>query len=80
MCIMENLPVPTTDYQPFIDRFIDDQDVTEGSKATYRKGLKAFFNWCNETAVQAITHRVILDYKHKMKAERKSAYTINMYL
>lgn len=77
---MENLPAVTTDYTPFIDRFIDDQDVIQNSKKTYKKDLRLFFTWCNETAVQGITHRTILDYKQKMKAEKKSAYTINLYL
>lgn len=74
------LPVKTTDYKPFIEQFIKDQDVTEGSKETYRKVIKQFFTWCNETAVQDITPRTVLDYKQKMQMENKSPYTCNLYL
>ena len=77
---MNNLPIAVTNYQPIIDKFINDQDCNDCSKDTYRKGLKAFFTWCNDSQVQTITPRTILDYKQKMKTEQKSAYTINLYL
>ncbi len=76
---MNNLPIAVTNYQPIIDKFIDDQDCNDCSKDTYRKGLKNFFKYCTDSLVQEITPRVVLNYKQQMKAEY-SVYTINLYL
>lgn len=62
-----------------IDRFILSQDVKEKSKETYRKALKQFFIYFQDTDLSTLDRDNILAYKNSM-VEKKSPYTISSYI
>lgn len=64
-----------------IEAFIKDQDITQSSKETYRKCLKQFFVYYNNSNIQYPTREHILNYKHYLLNIKKlSPTTITSYL
>ena len=71
----------TIDYTPFIDAYLDQRDISEKSKTTYRGALQQFFKWCVQEGLNRdLTKRNILQYKEALRTQGKSAYTISLYL
>lgn len=67
-----------------MDAFIEAQDVAPSSKATYRRQLKGFIRWLEETGrvdtLASITRQDILVYKESLLASGLSPYTVSGYL
>ena len=65
-----------------MDAFISEQDITPGSKATYMRSLKCYFNWITENGLDlgSITRAELLRYKSDLIASGRSTRTIGSYL
>ncbi len=71
-------------FQALIDQFIASQDIAKSSKETYRKALKQFVSWLDETCrldhPSQLQREDILAYRDFLKAENRSSYTVSNYL
>jgi integrase len=69
--------------QPLIDEMIDDADVAEGTKATYRHALRALLTYLEsqgeKPTIEALYERVLYDYRQWLRAEY-SERTARAYL
>ena len=63
-----------------IERFAKFAGVSESSQATYTKCLKQLFKHFSANAITAPTRENLVDWVEGMKAEEKSASTIQLYL
>jgi len=70
--------------EELIDSFIDGQDVSAGSRGTYRRQLKQYVLWLAETgrteALWTLRREDILDYKDWLQASGKTVLSANGYL
>lgn len=73
---------PTLNNQ--VAQFLAEQDISEGSKATYTRNLKQFVSWLESTGrlnrLQELQRDDILQFKEYLQASGKSAYTVSSYL
>jgi len=64
--------------------FLKDQDIKEGSRATYERSLRQFINWLQETSRAArmatLQRDDILAYKESMIQAGRSCYTLSAYM
>lgn len=77
--------VTMSDMATLMERFMASQDCSASSKRTYRRQIKQYFAWLQETntvqRIGSMTRIDILVYKRFLRHERKlSIYTINGYL
>lgn len=67
-----------------VDQFIQEQDITAGSRATYARSLRRLITWLEETGrierLHDLTREDILAYKEQLVADGLSSYSINSYL
>lgn len=68
-----------------MERFLKSQDVKPSSVATYRRQLRRFFAWLEDTGridhLNALTREDILSYRSFLQEElRLSSYTVNGYI
>ena len=69
-------------YEKYIDQFISNIDVKNTSKETYRRQIKAFFNWWNIelNLKNNITREDILNFKSYLEKNNLSPLTISSYI
>ena len=67
-----------------MDRFIEAQDVSESSRSTYRRELRQFVKWLEQTGrskrMDQLTRQDILAYKQDLFSSGRSSYTVSGYL
>ena len=77
-----------TDRKPaleaLIKAFLTDQDISVSSRETYSRSLKQFISWLSETGkdsrLDLLQREDILAYKDYLAAQKKSSYTVTLYL
>ena len=67
-------------FMQLMERFLESQDVTQGSKRTYRSALRQFFGWFSENAVTSPTRETILAFKESLDAKGLKPFTRSGYL
>lgn len=73
--------VQTGNWSELVDRFITDQDISSGSRETYRRSLRQFMAWIESSPhTHALTREDILAYKRHMEGSGLSALTVSGYL
>lgn len=77
--------VPATPaLEELVSRFLAAQDISPGSKATYRRELRQFCLWLTDTGLatrmDTLRREDILAYKDHLERSGKSAYTVSGYL
>jgi len=70
----------TESIEELLEKFISAQDVNENSKETYKKALKQFFKYIQETNLTNLTREDILTYKNSLRDRDCSAYTVTNYI
>jgi integrase/recombinase XerD len=74
----------STDLLEMVKRFIESQDVSQSSKATYYRELKQFNRWLGEAdrinTLHTLHRRDILAYREHLLTLGKSSYTIDGYM
>jgi integrase/recombinase XerD len=72
------------DIEAMIKRFIENIDIKNNSKSTYRRQLKPFFEWLSSRYsfrdMKSICHLDIIAYKEHLIKSGKSSYTVSGYL
>ena len=65
-----------------ISAFIANQDIRHNTPATYKRALKQFFNWVEESGRQVadLARKDVLSFKRALEAADYSPNTINSYL
>jgi len=75
--------IPELDLCRLAEAFIASRDVTQSSRLTYRRALKAFFDWLSRTGcsdrIKRLNRFDILGYKDEIGRTKRPA-TANMYL
>jgi len=68
--------------EDLISEFISSQDVRNSSKDLYKRTLKIFFNWVNDSGYKLpdLTRVEILKYKEDLLASGKSSLTVGGYI
>ena len=70
--------------ESLVDRFLDEQDVASSSKATYRRQLRQFVAWLQETGragrMASLDRQDILAYKESLQAQGLSSYSVSGYM
>ncbi len=78
------VPAAAPALEELVRRFVDAQDVAPSSRATYRRELRQFCLWLQETGLatrmETIRREDILAYKDHLEKAGKSAYTVSGYL
>jgi len=74
---MNDLTVKT-DYSSIIERFIQDQQISESSRVTYRSAIKVFFSFA-ESYPQLDKH-VLLQYRQSLIDGNVSQSTVSLYI
>lgn len=69
-----------SNFETLILRFLNAQDVRENSKSTYRRGIRQFSQWIQETNRINLTREDILAFKLALGERKLSALTISNYL
>ena len=69
--------------ESMVQSFLDDQDISGSSKATYERSLKQFICWLDETGrsgnMDTLQREDILQYKSWL-LDQRSSYTVTLYL
>lgn len=70
--------------EALVDRFLAEQDVASSSKATYRRQLKQFVSWLQETGragrLATLDRQDILSYRDSLQAQGLSSYSVSGYM
>lgn len=70
--------------EALVDRFLAEQDVASSSKATYRRQLKKFVSWLQETGragrMATLDRQDILSYRDSLQAQGLSSYSVSGYM
>lgn len=87
MDIIAVQPKDITDQKPslvdLISSFLSSQDISGSSRDTYSRSLKQFTSWLYETGKAGrldLQREDILDYKDYLIAQKKSSYTVTLYI
>jgi integrase/recombinase XerD len=67
-------------FHAWIEQFLAAQDVTQGSRSTYRSALRQFFDWFSENKITNPTRETILTYKEWLDAKGLKPFTRSGYL
>ena len=74
----------STNLLELVKRFIESQDVSQSSRATYYRELKQFIGWLGETdritAFYTLHRQDILSYREHLLTLGKSSYTVDGYM
>ena len=75
--VMKNRPL-----SELVIDFINDQDVNELSKKTYKLAISRFVRWVVFSTLEfwSLKKKDIINYKSVLLREGKSLYTIDLYL
>lgn len=63
-----------------VEQFLAAQDVTQGSRTTYRSALRQFFDWFTGNKITNPTRETILTYKEWLDAKGLKPFTRSGYL
>lgn len=65
-----------------LEAFLQAQDISKASKNTYRRQLRQFGDWLEETgrSLFELQREDILAYKNRLREDGKSAYTVSGYM
>ena len=67
-----------------IESFLAEQDIASSSKATYRRQLRQFVSWLDQTArssrLATLDREDVLAYKQQLQAQGLSSYSVSGYL
>lgn len=63
-----------------IEQFLASQDVTQGSRNTYRSALRQFFGWFSENNITNPTRETILEFKEFLDAKGLRPFTRSGYM
>lgn len=66
--------------EQYIQKFLEYIDVSDNTIKEYSAGLKRFFQYCFDNGITDIDRRDIINFRDDLKAQQKSAATINLYL
>lgn len=67
-------------FTKFIEQFLLSQDVTQGSRQTYRSALRQFFVWFHDNNITNPTRETILEFKESLDARGLRPFTRSGYL
>lgn len=67
-------------FNSWIEQFLASQDVTQGSRTTYRSALRQFFEWFADNNITNPTRETILTYKEWLDAKGLKPFTRSGYL
>ena len=70
----------TAQLEELIERFLASQDVTHGSRRTYRSALRQFFAWFAKKKITNPTRETILAFKEWLDAKGLRPFTRSGYL
>ena len=70
----------TAQLEELIERFLASQDVTHGSRRTYRSALRQFFAWFTKKKITNPTRETILAFKEWLDAKGLRPFTRSGYL
>lgn len=74
----------TATLEDLAEAFLQDQDVSEMSRAAYSRSLKQFILWLQQTGrasrLATLQREDVLAYKDSLSSSGKSAYTVSSYL
>lgn len=80
----EALAVRTRSLSDLVVQFIQEQDISPASRATYTRSLRRLIQWLKASGLigdlNRLTREHILAYKERLVAEGLSSYSINSYL
>lgn len=75
---------PTSTLEDLVEAFLDSQDVAISSNRTYSRSLQQFTSWLHTTGragrLASLEREDILAYKDYLVAEKKSSYTVTLYI
>lgn len=78
------VPAAAPALEELVDHFVKAQDVAPSSRATYRRELRQFCLWLQDTGratrMDTLTRQDILAYKDHLEKAGKSSYTVSGYL
>jgi len=63
-----------------IERFLASLDVTSGTRATYRRALRKFFQWLTQENINQPSRETILAYKQELDMQGLRSFTRANYL
>lgn len=74
--------IPTLNIENLVDAFISSQDVKLSSKDLYRRTLKQYFNWVDNTnyLLNEIARPQLLEYKDYLLSSGMSSLTVGSYI
>lgn len=77
--------VPTAPgLEELVERFLEAQDISSSSRETYRRQLRQFVGWLQQTGrasrLETMSREDILTYKQKLLESGLSSYSVNGYL
>ncbi len=74
--------IPTLNIEALVDSFINSQDVKLSSKNLYRRTLRQYFNWVNNTNyfLNEIARPQLLEYKDYLLSSGMSSLTVGSYI
>lgn len=67
-------------FTKYIEQFLSSQDVTQGSRQTYRSALRQFFEWFHDNNIVNPTRETILEFKESLDARGLRPFTRSGYL
>lgn len=68
---------PTLGFTALVDRFLAAMDVSEASKATYRRSLRQFFEWLTAAKPATLDRTTVLAFKAHLRDRKLSPLTVN---
>ena len=80
--VLSNKQIPTirdTDLSRHLQCFLNELDIKENSKGTYKRALTQFFSFMSNN-IEELTSNDILTYKRHLETLGLAAYTITAYL
>ncbi len=79
----KDLQTQKTSLSDLVEDFLADQDISEGSRSTYSRSLRQFISWLQQTGQGSrldLQREDILAYKDYLVSQKKSSYTVTLYM
>lgn len=77
---VSTLSVTPNDLSKYLYKFLNEQDIKESSKSTYKRSLLQFFSFMSTNNLEQLNSNDILLYKRHLESLELAAYTITTYL
>jgi integrase/recombinase XerD len=77
---VSTLSVTPNDLLKYLYEFLNEQDIKESSKSTYKRSLLQFFSFMSTNNLEQLNSNDILLYKRHLESLELAAYTITTYL